>query len=373
MTRSLGSALAFSLLAHGGAVAAVGVLGVAWLGGASPAPAPLFVDLVQPLVAVNDRIALGDVPAPRIRPERASPVPSPGPAAAMPRADFHVPAPPDIAVPSASGPTLRPPDGPVPTLLEVERPPVVPLAPEPRSGPAEPAAGPVAGLPAGSVREPSAAPPAPILAVAESQRGGAAAGVAAPALPPSPLPPASSGEAAPTRSALARPPASPDGPPGEPATSRATRDGDRAPAIASGAPPAGAGAAGDGRAPDQGDVARFVPAEAQSGGHRDGDLGGGAIPPEYESYLRTLRQRVQDRLVYPWMAVRRGQRGTVELEVRLGADGRLIGVEVVAGPSVDALRAAAVTAVRGAAPFPFPPGVAGRALIVRLPVEFRLR
>ena len=47
--------------------------------------------------------------------------------------------------------------------------------------------------------------------------------------------------------------------------------------------------------------------------------------------MRALRQRVQDRLVYPWMAARRGQQGVVELEVRVGAEGRLVGVEVVAG------------------------------------------
>jgi len=45
----------------------------------------------------------------------------------------------------------------------------------------------------------------------------------------------------------------------------------------------------------------------------------------------------------------------------------------VAGPSADALRVAAVSAVRGAAPFPFPPGIPPRPLVIRLPVEFRLR
>jgi protein TonB len=89
--------------------------------------------------------------------------------------------------------------------------------------------------------------------------------------------------------------------------------------------------------------------------------------------VRALRQRVQDRLVYPWTAVRSGQHGVVELEVRLGSDGRLAAVEVVAGTSVSTLRAAAVSAVRGAAPFPFPPGFPPRPLVIRLPVEFRLR
>jgi protein TonB len=89
--------------------------------------------------------------------------------------------------------------------------------------------------------------------------------------------------------------------------------------------------------------------------------------------VRALRARVQDRLVYPWAAVRRGQQGVVELELRVGSDGRLVAVEVVAGATAETLRVAAVSAVRGSAPFPFPPGLAPRPLVIRLPVEFRLR
>jgi TonB family protein len=89
--------------------------------------------------------------------------------------------------------------------------------------------------------------------------------------------------------------------------------------------------------------------------------------------VRSLRQRVQDRLTYPWSAARRGQQGVVELEVRIGADGRLVAVEVVAGVNAETLRTAAVAAVRGSAPLPFPPGLTARPLVIRLPVEFRLR
>jgi TonB family protein len=59
--------------------------------------------------------------------------------------------------------------------------------------------------------------------------------------------------------------------------------------------------------------------------------------------------------------------------VRVGPDGRLVTVEVLAGARSDTLRAAAIAAVRGSAPFPFPPGLAARPLVIRLPVEFRLR
>jgi protein TonB len=115
-------------------------------------------------------------------------------------------------------------------------------------------------------------------------------------------------------------------------------------------------------------VARLTP-----GGGGEGSRPNGAIPPEYEAYVRALRQRVQERLQYPWTAVRRGQQGVVEVELRVGPDGRLVAVEVVAGPTADALRVAAVSAVRGAAPFPFPAGLPPRPLVIRLPVEFRLR
>jgi protein TonB len=130
-------------------------------------------------------------------------------------------------------------------------------------------------------------------------------------------------------------------------------------AAAPGGQPAAAGGAG---------LARLPSGEAQGRTAPDG-----AIPPEYESYVRALRQRIQERLAYPWTAVRRGQQGVVELEVRVGADGRLVAVEVVAGVYADALRTAAVAAVRGSAPFPFPPGLEARPLVIRLPVEFRLR
>jgi periplasmic protein TonB len=135
--------------------------------------------------------------------------------------------------------------------------------------------------------------------------------------------------------------------------------------------PSGADAPARGGQATSGDgdaIARLSPGDGPAGRGSNG-----AIPPEYESYVRALRQRIQDRLVYPWTAVRRGQEGVVELEVRLGVDGRLVAVEVVAGVSADALRGAAVSAVRGSAPFPFPPGLPARPLVVRLPVEFRLR
>jgi protein TonB len=99
----------------------------------------------------------------------------------------------------------------------------------------------------------------------------------------------------------------------------------------------------------------------------------GAIPPEYEGYVRALRRRIQERLVYPARAVRQGIRGTVELEVRLDPAGHLRGVAVVGSAAAGVLSDAAIDAVHEATPFALPPGLATRALTIRLPIVFELR
>ena len=100
---------------------------------------------------------------------------------------------------------------------------------------------------------------------------------------------------------------------------------------------------------------------------------GAGIPPEYDGYVRELRQRIQDRLRYPWLAVRQRVHGVVELEVRLDAEGRLAGVGVTGEGGAVMLREAAIRAVRDATPFPLPAGAAARPLTIRLPVVFELR
>jgi len=100
---------------------------------------------------------------------------------------------------------------------------------------------------------------------------------------------------------------------------------------------------------------------------------GGTLPPEYEAYVRAFRDRIQERLRYPPLAVRRGLGGLVELEVQLDAGGRLTGVTVVGREAAAILRDAAVQAVRDATPFPIPSDLVARALTIRLPVVFELR
>jgi len=97
-----------------------------------------------------------------------------------------------------------------------------------------------------------------------------------------------------------------------------------------------------------------------------------SIPREYEDYVRGIRRRVQERLVYPWMAVRRRMSGVIELELEVDGTGRLVAVAPVGGEAPRLLRDAALQAVRDASPFPLPPGVPPRALTLRLPVVFEL-
>jgi len=345
--RGLGPAVALSALAHGGAVVTVGALGALWLAGSLPAPpAALYVDLVEPVRATNERTAVSDAPA--SRPRRGDP--GAGRAVTTP---LVPPAPASVPErPDARAATAPPPSESVIQTPEIERPPIAPVAPEPRPAP------PGAPAPPRDVAPPAVA--------------------AAPAPRPAPAPLLPPGEA--TVSASTPTLSVPLGPSSDerqgagtaPFSSRGAGEGLGIPSGAS--PPAAP--SGDTHASaggGAGDVAGLVPSDARPSGAGDGGPRAGGIPPEYDAYVRLLRQRVQDRLVYPSAAARRGHHGIVELEVRVGAEGRLVGVEVVAGARVETLRTAAVTAVRGAAPFPFPPGVVGRPLVIRLPVEFQLR
>jgi protein TonB len=99
----------------------------------------------------------------------------------------------------------------------------------------------------------------------------------------------------------------------------------------------------------------------------------GTVPPGYDAYVRALRRRIEERLAYPALAVRRGVQGTVELEVQLDAAGRLTAVAEVGREGHGLLGEAAIRAVRDATPFPFPPGLAPRALTIRLPIVFELQ
>jgi TonB family protein len=383
VSRGLGGALALSALIHGGVVAA---LGSAVLDGPGRLPrlTGIRVDLVD-LGGIVGAAPGGERHAPRSdrptgSPSRRSMAGSPFPAArARPAegADGH----------PAAAMTGRAPEGPEAGIGPGAWAPVAtPVPPAPPPAPARPTVETAIGAvpdadivaprssPMATRRERDATLSAGPEAAALSRRRLAARTDAEPPATPSP-PMAMNGDAG---SSPAR--GEPSSRPEAPGAATGTESG---PARASGrrdlvdgqltGRPAGEVVA----EPESAVSGAGVGAPARDG--RDGTAVArasgdtGTIPPEYDGYLRALRERVQARLVYPWTAIRRGQQGTVELEVHLGPEGRLAGVRVVSGPATAGLGAAAIQAVQEAAPFPFPNGLTGRSLVVRLPVVFRLR
>jgi periplasmic protein TonB len=101
--------------------------------------------------------------------------------------------------------------------------------------------------------------------------------------------------------------------------------------------------------------------------------GRGEVPPEFGPYLARFRQRIQESVVYPLAARRRGLDGRVEIELVLEPSGRIRDVAVVSSSSHALLDAAAVEAVRSLQPQPLPEHPKRQTLRVRLPVVFQLR
>jgi protein TonB len=103
------------------------------------------------------------------------------------------------------------------------------------------------------------------------------------------------------------------------------------------------------------------------------DTGRGEVPAEFGPYLARFRERIQELVVYPLAARRRGLAGRVEIELLLEPSGRVRDVAVVASSSHAMLDEAAVEAVRSLEPQPLPEDLPHRPLRVRLPVLFQLR
>lgn len=99
----------------------------------------------------------------------------------------------------------------------------------------------------------------------------------------------------------------------------------------------------------------------------------GGPGPEYGPYLRRFRERVADALVYPLGAQRQGLKGTVELYVRLEANGRVSDVRVVRSSSHEILDQAALETMRRVGPLPFPESLPRRPLLIRIPLVFQLQ
>ena len=101
--------------------------------------------------------------------------------------------------------------------------------------------------------------------------------------------------------------------------------------------------------------------------------GRGEVPPEFGPYLARFRERIQESLVYPLAARRRGLAGRVEVELLLEPSGRVRDLAVVSSSSHILLDEAAVDAVRSLVPQPLPEHLPRRPLRVRLPIVFQLR
>ena len=69
-------------------------------------------------------------------------------------------------------------------------------------------------------------------------------------------------------------------------------------------------------------------------------------------YLPGIQQRVQARVVYPRLSLRRGEQGVVKVNAELLADGSLAEVSAADQEISPRLREAALQAVKDAAPFP---------------------
>jgi len=131
-----------------------------------------------------------------------------------------------------------------------------------------------------------------------------------------------------------------------------------------GAPPAEASGAGGG----SGGLPEGVVGGAPTGTGSPGVPQGPPAPiPARTHDLTSVRAGIARVLVYPPQARRNGIEGKVVVEFVLLADGGIRDLVLLAGSGFPVLDAAALAAVRGAAPYP-PPGVDVRIVV---PVAFR--
>jgi periplasmic protein TonB len=144
-------------------------------------------------------------------------------------------------------------------------------------------------------------------------------------------------------------------------------------------PSSGPVAAERGGASDHGGTARTTPGGGACGqgasgaGVAPGGSPSGAPGAEYGPYLAGVRRRFLEALKYPPPARSRGVTGIVQLEVFIKPDGAIGSVSVASSSSHPLLDEAALEAMRGLPPQPFPKGLPPRALRVRLPVVFDLQ
>jgi periplasmic protein TonB len=202
--------------------------------------------------------------------------------------------------------------------------------------------------------------------------------------PAAPVPSRASAATAPPPSAATRPADAVPAPEPVPPLS-----GEMSPAAPAPSPVADPPASGAGSAPSAAPGAGAesgVASDAQTGSGQGPSAGGGSrlalaragagrsdVPAEFGPYLASFRQRIQELVVYPLSARRRGLAGKVEVEVVLEPTGRVRTAVVVASSSHAMLDDAALDAVRSLSPVPLPDNLPKRPLRVRLPIVFDLR
>jgi protein TonB len=222
-----------------------------------------------------------------------------------------------------------------------------------------------------------------------SARSGAAPGAA----PAAPTPPPAAAPARPPEPEPAREPATaptPAEPPATPAPAVAiapareaapdvvarSQSGD---ASTDARPSSDPVAAERGGAGDPGGPARTTPGGGAGGqgvggaGLAPGGSPSGAPGAEYGPYLAGVRRRFLEALKYPPPARSRGLTGIVQLDVSIKPNGAIGSVSVASSSSHQLLDEAALEAMRGLPPQPFPKGLTPRELRVRLPVVFDLQ
>jgi protein TonB len=115
------------------------------------------------------------------------------------------------------------------------------------------------------------------------------------------------------------------------------------------------------------DVIEALEGGGEAAGQRGRAEAAGAGEAARAAWAAAVRARIERAKAWPQGAA--GASGRVALIIRIGADGRLLGAVVAQGSGDAALDAAAVAAVRRAAPFPpAPAGVPGAAF--RLTIRF---
>lgn len=148
---------------------------------------------------------------------------------------------------------------------------------------------------------------------------------------------------------------------------------DRGPSLPAAPPDTGAGTGVASDAPSGTGQASTVAGGSSRFALAGPGAGRSEVPAEFGPYLAGFRRRIQELVVYPLAARRRGLAGRVEIEVILEPTGRVRDVAVVASSSHSLLDEAAIEAVRSLQPVPLPETLPRRPLRVRLPVVFDLR